>query len=84
MNLNSKKVIDLVADIGGTNSRLAYADQDDDELKNICICKNHDFESLLHVIKNYLLKSNILPGRVCLAVAGPPVQDFVQLTNCPW
>jgi len=89
----------LSADIGGTNTRLRLYDVDTSgNFKSIEFDKcemlpgnliydkkfaNEDFESLLDVIRVFLLKANASrpPTTACLAVAGPVSNNCATLTN---
>ena len=79
----------LVADIGGTNSRLAIAitSKKDREiiLKNIQKFKNSDFNNFEEVIEKYLSSSNDnLINRMCIAAAGIISEDTVEMSNLNW
>ena len=79
----------LVADIGGTNSRLALAitSKRDREiiLKNIQKFKNSDFNNFEEVIEKYLSSSNDnLINRMCIAAAGIISEDTVEMSNLNW
>ena len=79
----------LVADIGGTNSRLAVAitSKRDREiiLKNIQKFKNSDFNNFEEVIEKYLSSSNDnLINRMCIAAAGVISEDTVEMSNLNW
>jgi glucokinase len=86
MNLNKKdKQIRLVADIGGTNIRIAQANKD-----NLMVevetyqCAN--FNSLYEVLVLYIDKKQLDPLRInaCLAIACPVDSDWISMTNLPW
>jgi len=75
----------LIGDIGGTNARFALADNSapgfSDELTLQCA----DFDSAEAAIKHYLGSLDTAsPDVICLAVAGPIVDQTVQFTNNPW
>ena len=79
----------LVADIGGTNSRLAVAitSKRDREiiLENIQKFKNSDFNNFEEVIEKYLSSSNDnLINRMCIAAAGIISEDTVEMSNLDW
>ena len=79
----------LVADIGGTNSRLALAttSKKDREiiLENIQKFKNSDFNNFEEVIEKYLSSSNDnLISRICIAAAGIISEDTVKMSNLNW
>ena len=79
----------LVADIGGTNSRLAVAitSKKDRKIKleNIQKFKNSDFNNFEEVIEKYLSSSNDnFISRVCIAAAGIISEDTVEMSNLNW
>ncbi len=79
--------INLIADIGGTNIRLAIADKSCDEnYRDIQTYQCADYASLAEVIalyidSNQLAKTNI---DACLAIACPVDTDIISMTNLPW
>ena len=97
MNTNlpneNKHTINLIADIGGTNIRIAQATADitDSETSNIDIteietyqCKQ--FTSLAEVLAHYIeVKelSNVVIN-ACFAIACPVDNDLITMTNLPW
>lgn len=75
----------LVADIGGTNARLATVTNVDSKLTDVKVYSASDYPSLEHVVKTYL--DDFPQKRVttaCFAVAAPVGQDSVAFTNNPW
>jgi len=79
----------LVADIGGTNSRLAIAitSRQDKEitLKNIHKFRNSDFNNFDEVIKRYLsISDERLISRMCIAAAGIISDTTVEMSNLNW
>ena len=79
----------LVADIGGTNSRLAVAITSKKNrkiiLENIQKFKNSDFNNFEEVIEKYLSSSNDnLINRMCIAAAGIISEDTVEMSNLDW
>lgn len=79
----------LVADIGGTNSRLAVATTSKKNreiiLENIQKFKNSDFNNFEEVIEKYLSSSNDnLISRMCIAAAGIISEDTVKMSNLNW
>ncbi|MGH1351171.1 MAG: glucokinase [Methyloligellaceae bacterium] len=74
----------LIADIGGTNIRLALATSEC--FHNLRIYKCTNFSSLLDAVRFYLkdikFEGEILCG--LLAVAGPVTGDKFELTNYSW
>jgi glucokinase len=75
----------LVADIGGTHARFAMSEHGkpgyNQELKLQC----KDYESIQVAIKAYLEQHNLTtPERICIAAAGPVIQETIHLTNNHW
>lgn len=74
----------LVADIGGTNVRLALYDLQTRTLSEIQtqqISKDHD---LLTLIRDYLAVRTVEIESACLAVACPVEGDVISMTNNHW
>ncbi len=74
----------LVADIGGTNSRLALIAPGSHELVEPRKYANRDFASLADVLAHYIHETDTTPHHACIAVAGPVTGDVVRLTNVDW
>jgi glucokinase len=79
----------LVADIGGTNARLAVATVPEDgsapEISNFKAFPCSEFSSLEDVLSLYLSSlSGPKPQHACLAVAGPVIGKTAHLTNLGW
>jgi len=75
----------LLADVGGTHTRLAL--QDDGELfRNIETLENAKFSGLGEVLRFYLARHAAVANPDCaaLAVATPVTGDAVVLTNLDW
>lgn len=77
--------LSLVADIGGTNTRLALADGQNLLSNTIKRFKNVDFIQLQDVVNRYLTQlGNVDPKAACFAVAGPVEGDSAKMTNLDW
>ena len=79
----------LVADIGGTNSRLAVAktSRTDKEisLENVQKFRNSDFNNFDELIETYLSSSDDpLINRMCIAAAGIISETSVEMSNLNW
>lgn len=75
----------LVADVGGTNTRMAIFDPDQGELRALRIYRNHDFHRFEDVVGAWLQGLEApAPTRACIAVAAPPGGDRVQMVNMDW
>ena len=79
----------LVADIGGTNSRLAVAltSRTDTEiiLNNVQKFRNADFNDFDELIEKYLsILDDKLINRMCIAAAGIISENAVEMSNLNW
>lgn len=80
-------MVDIVADIGGTNARFACyrpADNGGGKLEHIMSMRCADYENIYDAAKHYCQQSALTPHRLSLAVAGPVDSDMVSLTNNHW
>lgn len=74
----------LVADIGGTNTRLALCDTPDAP-QNVARFRNAEFPSLDAVLRHYLDGLGTPPVQAaCVAVAGPVRHGVGRMTNLDW
>ena len=71
----------IVADVGGTNARLAFQKNINSEISLIENFLCSDFKSLEDIIKTYKQKHNIFNEHISIAVAGPCEDDDVILSN---
>ena len=74
----------LVADIGGTNSRLALAPTGSLELLSTRSFVNADYRCFDNVISDYLSNSNAKVKQLVIAMAGPVRNNVGRLTNLDW
>ena len=75
----------LLADVGGTNTRVAMAVDGLADPQSIQRFRNDDFESLRDVLAHYLTTTNEnAPDFGCIAVAGPVSGGEGELTNIDW
>src|SRR5262249_30573888 len=74
----------LVADIGGTNARLAIADLATLQVSGPASFRCGEFPSLEAVVAEFLKRVPHRPTAAAVAVAAPVVGDTVRLTNSPW
>jgi glucokinase len=74
----------LVADIGGTNARLAIADLGTLEVAGAVSLRREGFASLEAVAESYLKGVAERPSVAAIAVAGPVAGETIKLTNSPW
>lgn len=75
----------LIGDIGGTNARFALAHPDEPGFSGELTLHCADYETALQGIADYLERSGgVSPDVMCLAAAGPVVDDRVSFTNNDW
>jgi len=84
-------VINLVADIGGTNIRIGYfVDQASNceavDVVNLQVFQCKQYDSLAQVLQTYLKQQGIENNTInaCLAIACPVEDDLISMTNLPW
>ena len=77
--------MDLMADIGATNTRCALVDAKGEELAAESF-RNADFPSLTNLLTSYLERRRVTDRPKCaaLAVAAPIVGDEVRMLNIDW
>jgi glucokinase len=85
MNASNVDLVNLVADIGGTNIRLAISDSNN-SIIDIETYQCRDFSCLFDVIQCYLTDKKITEASInaCLAIACPVDTDIISMTNLPW
>ena len=75
----------LIADIGGTNARFAIADAATSGFSQEQTLQCADFPSVEAAIQHYLDDIGAkAPGVICLAAAGPLVDNHIKVTNNHW
>jgi glucokinase len=75
----------LVGDFGGTNCRLALADNGRVDAQSLRRYRNADFTHPTKVLSQYLRDTAVASVRsVCFGVAGPVQDEQVLMTNYPW
>ncbi|MHA6344847.1 glucokinase [Roseivivax sp. CAU 1761] len=74
----------LVADLGGTNTRVALARGDRVETETIRRYRNAEFGALAEVLERYLAETGARPAAACVAMAGPVRDGVGRLTNLDW
>lgn len=90
--LNNHFAPRLVADIGGTNARLAIATLDSNQQLQFCHQQQwpsadfSDFSQLLRHYLDYCTSAGFTESvqHAVVAIAGPVTGDQVQVTNLPW
>jgi glucokinase len=75
----------LVADVGGTNSRLALYDPAKGEIRARVDYINREFSEFPDVIEKWLAQlGEPAPTQCCIAIAAPPFDDIVAMVNMDW
>ena len=74
--------VDLIADVGGTNIRLATVVNQ--LISNVECFKCADFTSLEAVTLHYIEKNNLNVNDACFGIAGPVVGETFTMTNLGW
>jgi glucokinase len=85
MPLSNSRANRLVADVGGTNCRLALFDPLANELRSLRTYINRDYGQFEDIIAAWLDSlAEPQPTDCCLAVAAPPFNDRVTMLNIDW
>lgn len=75
----------LIGDIGGTNARFALATPDRPGFHSVLELQCRDFATADDAIAHYLSATKAgSPDAICLAAAGPIIDDTVKITNNHW
>ena len=75
----------LVADVGGTNTRIALFDSHSSEFRALGTFRNRDYPTLEDVIAVWLASlPEAAPTQACIAIAALPSDDLVSMTNMDW
>jgi glucokinase len=75
----------LIGDIGGTNARFALAHADKPGFSNALTLACADYETAEQGIEDYLQRSGgVVPQIICIAAAGPVIDDRIILSNNSW
>lgn len=75
----------LLADVGGTNARFAWQDNDGAEITDVLILPCADHATLADALRSYLARvGRAAPPACSIAIANPVVGDHVAMTNHHW
>jgi glucokinase len=75
----------ILADIGGTNTRVALADGKVVRANSIAKFSNADYDSLEPILMRYLKEAGIASVEgACVAAAGPVKNGVAEMTNLSW
>lgn len=79
------QTLSLVADIGGTNTRVALATGTALREGSLAKFRNADFPGLEPILTRYLAERGIASvGGACVAAAGPVRDGVAEMTNLSW
>jgi glucokinase len=78
----------VLADIGGTNTRVALADGTAVQIDSIRRYPNAEYQArgqdIAHVLRDYLASTGARVDGVCVAAAGPVQDGVATMTNLDW
>jgi len=75
----------MIADVGGTNTRIALYDSDSGEIHGLATFITGHYPGFEDIITEWLEKlEETAPTQACIAVAAPPSKDIVAMTNMDW
>lgn len=77
--------VNIIADIGGTNMRVAQVDHQGN-ITSITIYACADYASLAEVLSDFIEREQLseMAINACLAIACPVDNDLIVMTNLPW
>jgi glucokinase len=81
---NTTTLTALVADLGGTNTRVALTDGAKVQTDTIKRFRNAEHPDLLSVLRAYMAEQTVVPDAACVAMAGPVRDGVGELTNLSW
>jgi len=85
--MNSELTKNIIADIGGTNIRIAIVEHDSDSyFHDIATYKCAEYGGLAEVLSSYIEEKQLAGYQLnaCLAIACPVDDDLISMTNLPW
>ncbi|WP_136440860.1 ROK family protein [Pacificoceanicola onchidii] len=74
----------VVADIGGTNTRVAFARGTTVQTHTIKRYRNADQSGIEPILRDFLTGTDARPEAVCIDMAGPVKNGTGQMTNLSW
>ena len=75
----------LIADVGGTNTKIALYDSGSNEFRALATFTNRDYEDFEDVIAKWLADlKEAAPVQACIAIAAMPSGDTISMTNMDW
>ncbi|WP_448211653.1 glucokinase [Colwellia sp. MEBiC06753] len=81
----SNNVVNIVADIGGTNLRIGIAN-DSGSTEHLTVYQCADYSGLEQVVADFISKFELTDKIInaCFAIACPVENDLIKMTNLPW
>ncbi len=80
--------LSLLADIGGTNTRVALADGRVVRQDSVARFSNAEYrtrgQDIAHILADYLARTGAQVSGVCVAAAGPVLDGVATMTNLDW
>ena len=80
----SHAITAVLADIGGTNTRVALAAGPTVQEASVKRYRNAEWSGIGAVLRDYLDAAEIAPDAACVAMAGPVRDSAGKLTNLDW
>ncbi|MGB1198432.1 MAG: glucokinase [Thalassotalea sp.] len=79
------QVINIVADIGGTNLRIGVLGNTG-EVELLTVYQCNEYDGLATIVQRFLLENAIEADQInaCFAIACPVEHDLIKMTNLPW
>jgi len=76
----------LAGDIGGTKTRLALYEAEDDKFRRHLTATfvSRDYPGLEQIVKIFLEKNRAAINKACFGVSGPVINGEAKPTNLPW
>ena len=74
----------LVADVGGTNTRIALFNEQTCEFGQMQAFRNRDYPRLQDLVNRWLATLEQRPNHACIAIASPLDGDQVRMINMDW
>jgi len=74
----------LVADVGGTNTRIALFNEQTSEFDRVQTFRNRDYPRLQDLVNRWLATLDQRPDCACIAIASPLDGDQVRMINMDW
>ncbi len=81
----SQRPFQLIADIGGTNTRFGITRANDPVPRAVATLATSSYADINSAVRAYLAQINAeLPRHMCAAIAGPVNSDPIRMTNNLW